>query len=127
MVSGVIVAAVQADLEARAALGLRKYGVTLDRTDLTAAEWLQHLYEELLDAACYIKRIQHEAPCGGTGATPPRTAAPTADAAATCAPEVVAPASGAAFSWGCPTCGTWMGTNALPLVGSKCVGCREAL
>jgi len=37
----------------RDAAGLAKYGTTLDRTDLTHAEWLQHMAEELLDGAGY--------------------------------------------------------------------------
>ena len=52
-----IAAAVSADIEARAALGLKKYGTTLARTDLSPADWLQHMYEELLDAACYARRL----------------------------------------------------------------------
>lgn len=32
-------------------LGRAKYGKTLDRTDLTHAEWLQHMAEEMLDGA----------------------------------------------------------------------------
>jgi hypothetical protein len=51
-----IVSAVQADLSARSERGVKKYGVTLDRTDLTESDWKQHLYEELLDAALYLKR-----------------------------------------------------------------------
>ena len=49
--------AIEQDLRQREALGLRKYGVTLDRQDLTEAQWLQHAYEEALDMACYLKRL----------------------------------------------------------------------
>jgi hypothetical protein len=52
-----IVAAVQADLAARSNAGLAKYGVGLDRTDLTRQQWAQHAYEEALDLACYLKRL----------------------------------------------------------------------
>jgi len=31
----------------------------MDRTDLNQSEWMQHLYEELLDAAVYLKKLQH--------------------------------------------------------------------
>jgi hypothetical protein len=31
----------------------------MDRTDLSHSEWLEHLYEELLDAAVYLKKLQH--------------------------------------------------------------------
>ena len=44
----------------RANKGLIKYGVTTDRTDLNTLEWLQHLQEELLDAAIYIEKIKGE-------------------------------------------------------------------
>lgn len=33
--------------------GRAKYGVTLDRPDLTTSEWLQHMAEELMDGAGY--------------------------------------------------------------------------
>ena len=41
-------------IQQRAEAGLRKYGVTLDRTDLCEDEWLQHLLEEVCDAGGYI-------------------------------------------------------------------------
>lgn len=50
-----VVAAVQADLAARSALGLNKYGCTLERLSARAA--LQHAYEEALDLANYLKRL----------------------------------------------------------------------
>lgn len=40
-------------LQQRDAHGLAKYGTTLDRTDLTLRDWLQHQAEELLDGAGY--------------------------------------------------------------------------
>lgn len=33
--------------------GRQKYGATLDRTDLTHEQWLQHMAEEMLDGAGY--------------------------------------------------------------------------
>ena len=39
----------------RDAKGRAKYGKTLDRKDLAREEWLQHLIEELLDAAGYAE------------------------------------------------------------------------
>ena len=32
----------------------------MERGDLNVHEWLQHLLEELLDAAVYVKRLQKE-------------------------------------------------------------------
>ena len=41
--------------------GRKKYGTTLDRTDLSLSEWLQHMAEELLDAAGYALAAKREA------------------------------------------------------------------
>ena len=48
------------EIQARAERGLNKYGVTMEREDLNLHDWLQHLLEELLDAAVYVKRLQKE-------------------------------------------------------------------
>ena len=45
------------DLIAREDKGLKEYGTTMDRTDLTEQEWLQHAYEEALDLSIYLKKI----------------------------------------------------------------------
>jgi hypothetical protein len=45
------------DLQAREVRGLKEYGTTLDRTDLSQDEWLQHAYEEALDLALYLKKL----------------------------------------------------------------------
>ena len=52
-----ILAAVIADLRRRELKGLETYGTTMDRTDLSHEEWLNHLYEEVLDSAVYLKKI----------------------------------------------------------------------
>ena len=46
------------DLQDREARGIEKYGTTMDRTDLKTKDWQQHLYEELLDATLYCKKMQ---------------------------------------------------------------------
>jgi hypothetical protein len=51
---------VRAALLARSESGHRKYGTTTDRTDIDLAGWLQHLQEELLDAAVYVERLKEE-------------------------------------------------------------------
>jgi len=48
------------ELEARELKGMETYGTTLDRTDLTRSEWLQHAYEEALDLALYLKKLKIE-------------------------------------------------------------------
>jgi hypothetical protein len=45
------------DLLDREDKGLKEYGITMDRTDLSEQEWLQHAYEEALDLAIYLKKI----------------------------------------------------------------------
>lgn len=41
--------------------GLRKYGVTTERTDLSKLDWLRHAQEEAMDLAVYLEvLIQHE-------------------------------------------------------------------
>lgn len=45
----------------RADAGLKKYGVTLDRKDLSASQWLRHLLEELCDGAGYVLAAERKA------------------------------------------------------------------
>ena len=42
----------------RSNVGIKKYGVTLDREDLTMLEWLIHLQQELMDATLYIEKLK---------------------------------------------------------------------
>ena len=51
-----IVLQVMNDLNDRSRIGVEKYGVTLERNDLSLKDWLQHAYEECLDQANYLKR-----------------------------------------------------------------------
>jgi|LakMenEpi03Aug12_release.lakeMendotaPanAssembly.Ray.scaffolds.fasta_scaffold20360_9 hypothetical protein len=51
---------VRAALLARSLAGFRKYGTTTERTDVDTLGWLQHLQEELLDAAVYVERLKEE-------------------------------------------------------------------
>ena len=48
-------------LRERSQRGLAKYGTTIDRDDLSPAQWLQHLQEELLDAAQYVEALKRQA------------------------------------------------------------------
>lgn len=56
MLKDSIVEKVREDLRKRSEAGIKKYGTTLDRTDLDLRDWLQHAYEETLDKALYLKR-----------------------------------------------------------------------
>lgn len=42
----------------RAETGKKKYGVTMEREDLSFLDWLTHLQEEVLDAAVYIEKLK---------------------------------------------------------------------
>ena len=44
----------------RAEVGKIKYGVTLERNDLSFKDWLIHLQEELMDGISYIQKIIEE-------------------------------------------------------------------
>jgi hypothetical protein len=55
------------DIFRRQALGLKKYGVTVTGNPLPLRDWLQHQYEELLDAAIYCKRAIEEIDNAGKG------------------------------------------------------------
>jgi len=39
--------------------GVKKYGTTMDRNDLSLDEWLQHFKEELMDGLCYLQKLQN--------------------------------------------------------------------
>ena len=47
--------------------GRAEYGQTMDRDDLSDAQWLQHLQEELLDAALYLEKLINAAKTADTG------------------------------------------------------------
>ena len=42
----------------RSNVGVEKYGTTLDRTDLTMLDWIQHAQEELMDGILYLEKIK---------------------------------------------------------------------
>jgi hypothetical protein len=50
-----IVESVRAKLLLRSQVGLNKYGVGLDRKDLTYLDWLIHAQEESMDLANYLE------------------------------------------------------------------------
>lgn len=44
--------------EQRADDGLKKYGVTLERTDLSTLDWIEHAQDELMDGILYLERLK---------------------------------------------------------------------
>ena len=49
-----------ADIAKRQQLGIAKYKTTVEKSNLTLRQWLQHSYEETLDNAVYLKRAMDE-------------------------------------------------------------------
>ena len=44
----------------RALMGHKKYGVNLDRKDLSILEWIEHAKQEHMDAILYLEKIKQE-------------------------------------------------------------------
>ena len=55
--SDYIVDAVRKKLRDRSETGVRKYGCTMEREDLSTKEWLIHAQEEAMDLAVYLERL----------------------------------------------------------------------
>ena len=53
-----IVESVIEQFKQRSEVGINKYGVTLDRTDLTRLQWLQHAQEEAMDLILYLEKLK---------------------------------------------------------------------
>ena len=53
-----IVNSVIAQFATRSNVGVEKYGTTLDRTDLTLLDWIQHAQEEMMDGILYLEKIK---------------------------------------------------------------------
>lgn len=46
----------------RSNFGYLKYGVTLDRDDLSVRDWIQHAQEEHMDAILYLEKLKKTLP-----------------------------------------------------------------
>jgi hypothetical protein len=42
----------------RSELGIKKYGTTLDRNDLSTVDWITHAQEELMDGILYLEKLK---------------------------------------------------------------------
>jgi GR25 family glycosyltransferase involved in LPS biosynthesis len=58
--SDTIVNSVISSFISRSNIGLKKYGKTLDRDDLSVFEWIQHAQEEHMDAILYLEKLKSE-------------------------------------------------------------------
>lgn len=63
-------AQVCADIASRQQKGIAKYGTTVADNPLSFQQWLTHLYEEMLDAAVYAKRLLATPPARELSGTP---------------------------------------------------------
>jgi hypothetical protein len=55
-----IVETVISKFRERSELGKKKYGVTLDRNDLSLLDWIQHAQEEHMDAILYLEKLKQQ-------------------------------------------------------------------
>ena len=55
-----IVASIIKQFEDRSAMGKKKYGTDLDRTDLSLVEWIEHAKQEHMDAILYLEKIKQQ-------------------------------------------------------------------
>ena len=53
-----IVESVIEQFKQRSEVGKVKYGITLDRTDLTRLEWLNHAQQEEMDLILYLEKLK---------------------------------------------------------------------
>lgn len=62
-----IVTAIIHKFQERAETGQRKYGTTLDRTDLKTLDWINHAQEELMDGILYLEKLKQSITNDTTG------------------------------------------------------------
>lgn len=53
-----IVESVIEQFKQRSNTGINKYGVTLDRKDLSTGEWIEHAIEESMDFILYLRKLK---------------------------------------------------------------------
>ena len=53
-----IVESVIKQFKDRSSVGIEKYGVTLDRTDLTRLDWINHAQQEAMDLVLYLEKLK---------------------------------------------------------------------
>ena len=56
-----IVTSVIEQFKTRSKMGEEKYGVNMDREDLSQKEWITHMKEELMDAILYLEKLEKKA------------------------------------------------------------------
>lgn len=61
----------------RAAVGKAKYGTTLDRTDLSVLDWINHAQEEHMDAILYLEKLRQTLAGSSGGITDKTSSTPS--------------------------------------------------
>lgn len=56
-----IVESVINQFKQRSEIGISKYGVTLDRNDLSMLDWINHAQEEAMDFCLYLEKLKQQA------------------------------------------------------------------
>jgi hypothetical protein len=62
-----IVESVISQFKKRSEVGIAKYGVTLDRTDLSTLDWINHAQQEAMDFCLYLEKLKQEFTSGKFG------------------------------------------------------------
>jgi len=44
----------------RSEVGQKKYGTTMDRTDLSTKQWIDHAIEESMDLILYLEKLKQQ-------------------------------------------------------------------
>jgi hypothetical protein len=55
-----IVEAVMHKMATRSNEGMKKYGVSMEREDITTVKWIDNAIEEALDMAVYLERLKRD-------------------------------------------------------------------
>ena len=55
-----IVESVINQFKERSKVGIKKYGVTLDRDDLSRLDWINHAQQEAMDFVLYLEKLKQE-------------------------------------------------------------------
>lgn len=55
-----IVESIVNQYQQRAEFGAKKYGVTMDRDDLTIQDWIEHAKQEAMDFTLYLEKLSNE-------------------------------------------------------------------
>ena len=61
-----IVAAVIRKMYQRSQVGIKKYGTTLEREDLSTEQWIDHAIEEAMDLVLYLTKLKTQLICTPT-------------------------------------------------------------